>query len=80
MKREQKIAELERLARLLGVEVRYERMGTIPGGLCRVGGRMFLFVNKALSTQSKIELMAAELGTLDWEKHFVKPEVRKLLE
>ena len=80
MTRDQIVAELERLAALLDVQVRYERMGMLSGGLCRMGDSTFLLVNKSLSLQSRIELLANELRTLEWDKHFIKPEVRELLE
>ncbi len=80
MKREQIISELERLAELLGVEVRYERMGVMPGGLCKISDSLILFINRHLSPQSRIELLASEIKNLDWSKHFVKPEVREFLE
>ena len=80
MKRQEIIAELERLAELLGVEIRYERMGILPGGLCRVEQEMILLVNKSLSHQSVIELLTEEISKLQWNKHFVKPEVREILE
>ncbi len=80
MRREQVIAELERLAQRLGVEVRYEKMGALAGGLCRLREKLLLFVNRALSPQSKIELISSELRRLPWEEHFVRPEVRALLE
>ena len=80
MKREQIISELERLAELLGVEIRYERMGMLSGGLCRIGDSQILFVNKSLSPQTIMELLATELRFLQWDKHFIKPEVREILE
>jgi len=36
MKKEQIIAELERLAKVMGITVRYEKMGRVAGGLCRI--------------------------------------------
>ena len=80
MKREQIITELERLASVLGVNVRYEKMGILSGGLCRINDMMILFINRALSPQSAIELIAAELRMLPWDQHFIKPEVREILE
>ncbi len=80
MKREQIISELERLAELLGVEIRYERMGMLSGGLCKIDDSLVLFINRYLSQQSKIELLASEIKNLEWSKHFVKPEVREYLE
>ena len=80
MKKEQIIAELERLAKVMGITVRYEKMGRVAGGLCRVDDELFLFINKSLNPQSKIELFVQELKNLDWEKHFIVPEVRRLFE
>ena len=80
MKREQIITELERLALLVNVSIRYEKMGTLAGGLCRIDNCLFLFINKSLSEKSRIELLANELRNLPWEEHFVKPEVRMILE
>lgn len=80
MKREQVIAELERLAGKLGVIVRYERLGTIPGGLCRIGSQKYIFVNKALSQNAVIEILVSELSSLPWQEHFILPEVRRYFE
>jgi len=80
MKREQIIAELERLARLLGIEVRYERMGVLAGGLCRIEDTLFIFINISLSQKSRIDLLASELRNFHWDDHFVVPEVRRIIE
>ncbi len=80
MKKSQIIAELERLAKSMGIIVRYEKMGRVRGGLCRVDDKLFLFVNKSLSPQSKIELFVQELKQLNWQDHFILPEVRELFE
>ena len=80
MKSEQIIGELERLARRMGIDVRYEKMGKLRGGLCRVEDKLILFINKSLTPQSQIEVFVEELKNQDWRQHFVVPEVRKLLE
>ncbi len=80
MKRKQIIAELERLAEMLGIVIRNERMGAITGGLCRVKDSFYLFINKALSPQSRLEFLAGEIKKLEWDSHYVRPEVRKILE
>jgi hypothetical protein len=79
MKRERIISELEQLAESLDVKIRYEKMGVLAGGLCRIGELNLLFVNKSLSDQAKIELISSELQSLEWDKHFVKPEIAELL-
>ena len=80
MKTKQIIGELERLARKMGIDVRYEKMGKLRGGLCRVGDKLILFINKSLTPQSQVEVFVEELKTQNWQKHFVVPEVRRLLE
>lgn len=80
MKKEQIIAELERLAEKLGAVIRYERLGTIAGGLCRIADKKYIFVNKALSHSAIIELLVSEISSLPWQEHFIVPEVRKYFE
>ena len=82
MTREQKLKELEELAERIGIEIRYEKMGTISGGLCRIRDGEVILINKHLSTASKIELLAKELMLErdKLEKLFILPEIRELLE
>ncbi len=80
MKDEQMLAELERLASVMGIAVKYERMGVLSGGLCRVDDRRFIYINKALPLKSRLEIIAAELKNTEWTEHFIVPEVRALLE
>ena len=82
MTREQKLKELEELAGRIGIEIRYEKMGTISGGLCRIHDGEVILINKHLSTASKNELLAKELMLEKdkLEKLFILPEIRKLLE
>jgi hypothetical protein len=82
MTREQKLKELEELAIRIGIEIRYEKMGTISGGLCRIRDGEVILINKHLSTASKNELLAKELMLEKdkLEKLFILPEIRELLE
>ena len=80
MRRSQKIAELEHIAQSFGIDVRYEKMGMIPGGLCRLGDKQVLFINKSLSEQSKLELLVNELKNFDIDSLFLLPEIRELLQ
>jgi len=82
MTREQKLKELEELAGRIGIEIRYEKMGTISGGLCRIRDGEVILINKHLSTASKNELLAKELMLErdKLEKLFILPEIRELLE
>jgi len=81
MRREQLLQELEGLAEKIGIEIRYEKMGTISGGLCRINEGRIILINKHLSTASKVELLSTELATESsrLEKIFILPEIRNLL-
>ncbi|MGC9314811.1 MAG: hypothetical protein ACP5G4_04175 [bacterium] len=81
MGREQLLQALEELAEKIGIEIRYEKMGTISGGLCRIHDGTVILINKTLSDSSKIELLSAELATESekLEEIFILPEVRDRL-
>ncbi|MCK5833234.1 hypothetical protein KAH81_06135 [bacterium] len=81
MTREQTLKELEELTEKIGIEIRYEKMGTISGGLCRIRDGKVILINKHLSIASKIELLAKELffEAEKIEKVFVLPEIRELI-
>ncbi|HHS49944.1 MAG TPA: hypothetical protein ENN07_02395 [candidate division Zixibacteria bacterium] len=81
MTREKTLKELEELAEKIGITIRYENMGTLSGGLCRIQDGEVILINKFLSPASKIELLAKELS-LEADKLeavFVLPELRELL-
>lgn len=82
MTRENILKELEELAERIGIEVRFERMGTLSGGLCRIRDGEVILINKHLSTASKNELLARELALEKdkLEKVFILPEIRELLD
>jgi len=70
-------AECEKLARRLGIEVRYTAGG--PSGLCRVKGRRVLFMDRTLDDGGKIEVFIREFKALDLEGVFLVPLIRRLL-
>ncbi len=81
MNREKVLSELEELASRIGITIRYEKMGTISGGLCRIHDGEVILINRHLSTASKIELLAKEL-MLESEKLeavFILPEIRDII-
>lgn len=82
MTRENILKELKELAERIGIEVRFERMGTLSGGLCRIRDGEVILINKRLSTASKNELLARELASEKdkLEKVFILPEIRELLD
>jgi hypothetical protein len=79
---QEQLTELERLANELEVEVCYEPMGGLVqgiGGLCRVKGRYRIIVDRKLKAPERLQVVADALRRFDTEKHFVSPQVRKLL-
>lgn len=71
------LAEFEKLARQLGVEIRYTEKG--PSGLCVLKGERVLFLDKTLDGRDRIDVFVREFKTLDLEGFFVVPVIRRLL-
>ena len=71
------IREFERLARRLGIDIRYTYGG--PSGLCTVKGTRVLFIDRNTDIKSRIQLFTHEFNTLDLHGIFVVPLIRKLL-
>ncbi len=81
MRRAQILQALEELAEKIGIEIRFEKMGTLAGGLCRIHDGRVILINKNLSEASKVELLANELATEreKMESIYILPEIRELL-
>ncbi|MBT4484649.1 MAG: hypothetical protein HOC71_13340 [Candidatus Latescibacteria bacterium] len=71
------ITEFEKLARRLGIVIRYNIDG--PSGLCTVKGERLMFIDRTLNRNVKIDLYVREFKTLDLEGIFVVPIIRRLL-
>ncbi len=80
MKKKEILEHLESLAQSLGLSVRYEELGTHSGGICKLFGKNFLFINKSLNIDAKIEFFAQELKKFDLSGIFILPEIRKILQ
>jgi len=72
------LRELETLCSNLGIDLRYEK-GDFEGGLCRVEKEQLLIINKTLSDQAKIRVLARELRTLDLENIYMVPALRRII-
>ncbi len=75
----QLVAELEELARQLGLQVRYEK-GDFDGGYCILKDQKILVVNKRLTDPRKAVTLAQALGEVGIETTYVKPNVRTFIE
>jgi len=73
------LAELERLARTAGVEVRRETL-PVAGGLCRLRGKWTLLLDSASSVEEQTELLVEALRGFDLTGVYVRPAIRQLLE
>ncbi|HXF99997.1 MAG TPA: hypothetical protein VNL69_04395 [Bacteroidota bacterium] len=79
MKHEEIVAELEDLARRLGVTVRYEK-GDFEGGFCILREQKLVLVNKKLTPQRKASVLALAIQELGLDSVFVKPALRAFIE
>jgi len=75
---------LEDLARKLGVEVVYQRLGTeeysSEGGLCKVKGEYKIFLDRSDPIERCIQILVRALSSFDRDHVYVLPLVREILE
>ena len=74
------LAELEEVARDLGIKVTYDDLRTSKGGSCRVMETRRILINKHLHANEKASLLARELGRFDLEGRTLPDRVRKKIE
>ena len=71
------IREFEKLAKRMGIELRYTAEG--PSGLCTVRGKQELFIDRSLGERSKLDMFIREFRMVDLTGYFVVPVIRELL-
>ena len=78
------LSQLEGLAYMLGISVRYERIAeedvVNAGGLCRLKGECVIIVTSRAAVKDKIQTLAKALKNFDLHDVYVRPAVRELLE
>jgi hypothetical protein len=75
------IALLTKLAEEVGIVVRHAPLGGDGGGLCAIRGQRVLFIDTAADVATRVERTARALAHLpELETHFLRPDVRELLE
>ena len=83
MKPEQTYQDLKELAEKLGVGVSEQNFRSTgikaKSGLCKVKGKNIIFIDKKLSLQDKIEILASCLSKLPHEDVFMIPALREFL-
>jgi hypothetical protein len=78
------VEELTRVARELGFDVREEELlrdvGYRPrSGVCRVGERNVILMDRKLSGPERVEVLCAALAERDLEQVFLSPALRALI-
>ena len=73
------LRELENLADEFDVDIRYETLDG-SGGLCRVGERRCLILNRSSSLNELVRVLSLALSRFPLEDVFINPHVRELLQ
>jgi hypothetical protein len=68
------------LAGRLNIKVRVERLEQAPGGLCRLKGQNFIFIDRRLSRDARTRRLALSMKELNLEQVYMKPLLRDYLE
>ncbi len=70
------LSKLEEVVDQLGLELRWDE-GDFTGGICRLGDRKILVMNRSLPTVEKIRVLCRNLSHADLSKIFVLPAIRE---
>ena len=73
------LRELENLADELDLDIRYEAIDG-SGGLCRVGDKRCLILNRSSSLNELVRVLSLALSRFPLEDVFINPHVRELLQ
>lgn len=76
MKDKQVLAKLEEIVGQLGIDLRWDE-GEFTGGICRLGERKILVINRSLPIFVKIEVLCRELSRTDLSTIFILPAIRE---
>jgi hypothetical protein len=78
------LSQLEGLAHMLGIQIRYEKIVedelSSAGGLCRVKGEWVIIINSGAAINEKIQTLVKSLKNFDLNTIYVRPALRELLE
>ncbi len=79
MTQEQILKELEQLATVSNIAVRYEK-GDFEGGFCVLKAERLIVVNKKIAPARKASILAQGLAEIGIEEMYLKPAVREFIE
>lgn len=84
MQSNQILEYLEDLAKRLGVEIIYQKLGeeefSVQGGLCKINGAFKIFIDRSKSIEDQIHIVAKGLAYFDTEEVYLFPYIRDVLE
>lgn len=84
MNEQERLEQLEELARNLGIEVRYETFKAegpfTMGGLCKVHGKHLIIINARAGTADRIKAIGAAVTRFDLSQVYLRPGLREFLE
>ena len=78
-KQELTISELIDVYMQIGYTVRVEK-GMFKGGFCLLREQKLFLLNKNLEPSKKISILAKNLGDLEIDTHYIKPNIRELID
>ncbi len=76
MRNTELLSKLEEIVGQLGLELRWDE-GNFTGGICRLGDRTILVMNRSLPPFEKIRVLCRNLSHTDLSKIFVLPAIRE---
>mgnify|MGYP005810115715 CR=1 FL=1 len=78
MKEKDILNELERLAAQLSVTIKYVKLNA-KGGLCRVYGKYFIYVDTKITLNAKISILTNSLKNFNISDIYLSPALRLFL-
>jgi hypothetical protein len=79
MKENEILGHFEELTQNLSIDLRYEK-GDFSGGLCRVDDKQIMIINKKLSDDQKIKVLASAIAQLNLDNIYILPAIREIIE
>ena len=79
MTQEELLKELEQLASLCSISVRYEK-GDFEGGFCVLKTERLIVLNKKLAPAKKASILAQGLAEIGIDEMYLKPMIREFIE
>jgi hypothetical protein len=79
MENQELLTELETIASQLGIKLRYEK-GDFEGGYCVLKSERIIVINKKLSPNLRLSVIARGINEIGLNNVYVRPAVRDFIE